>query len=155
MSYNKGKNWKKKQVKKILNNSPNYTALNNGYGFFTNPNPKGGIKETKNLNNLAKYCEEVFSEYTDGKVDARFELNPMTFCWEYIVDMYKSRMVMSERKDGDIDVWMYFGNPNKMIADKEATLGFTNIKVLSLTVAAFLDGAIATQEDKKFKLNIA
>ena len=155
MSYNAGKNWKKKQAKNILNSLPNYTSIGNGAGFFTNPNPSGGIKATEKLNELSKYCEKTFPGYKDGDVDARFEMNPMTFSWEYIVDMYKSRLVMSERQDGDIDVWMYFGNPDKMLADNEETLEFRNVELLALTVAAFLDGAIATQAGKKIKLETA
>jgi hypothetical protein len=155
MSYNAGKNWKKKQVKNMLNKLGNYTDLGNGVSFFTNPNPSGGVKATEKLNELSKYCEETFPNYKDKDVDARFEMNPMTFAWEYTIDMFKSRMVMSERKDGDIDVWMYFGNPDKMFADHEETLEFRNVELLALTVEAFMQGATANRVGQKFNLKTA
>lgn len=158
MSYNAGKNWQKKQAKKMLNMLPNYTDLGSGVGFFTNPNPDKKVKESTKLNDLAKECEKLFwthmTRFDDYKVG--FELNPMTFSWEYTVDLFnQSRLVMSERKDGDIDVWMYFGNPNKMLADNEATLKYESTQQLASTVSSFIMGALATEAGQKFDLKTA
>ncbi|MFZ4599860.1 MAG: hypothetical protein ACOYNN_14550 [Terrimicrobiaceae bacterium] len=77
-----------------------------GGAIFNNPNPGQGIKEAEQLNGFSK--EFRSTNFIKQKVATEsFELNPMNFEWEYIIDLKNgSRIAMVEQR-GEVRCFYY------------------------------------------------
>ena len=85
-------------------------------GVYMNPNKEGGVKATNKLNEVADYMKD---NHTPPKgLKSGFELNPLTFRWEYNVEYLNSKMVCDEIDDNTIAVFMYLKDKNSMFEDE-------------------------------------
>lgn len=141
MSYNSGKNWKKKNQSQ--------------FKVFMNPNKDKSVKATKVLNELAAFCEKtVYIKDDEKHIKAGFELNPVLFKWEYHVNYKNNRLVMTEDEDG-LYMWMYFGNADKMKADFEGGIEFSNKNNYAMQVINFLHAADLKEKGVEFSFSAA
>ena len=124
--------------------------------FFTNPNPDGGVKGTPLLNKISKHFREnVMPKYSNANITEGFELNPAVFKWEWIIDVYKSRLVLREATDGTIDVWFYKGKKDAQ-ATFDYGLHYKNNEIFMINLEGFIDIAekLTKPEFKNKKLNL-
>lgn len=71
--------------------------------IFTNPNPEGGIAETKTLNRLSKALRESDVDIKEeGFIPCQFD-----FVWEYEVCFDKGHIVFRETAENTLKVWAY------------------------------------------------
>jgi len=124
--------------------------------FFTNPNKDGDVKESTLLNKISKHFREnVMPKYSNANITEGFELNPAVFMWEWIIDVYNSRLVLREATNGTIDVWFYKGKEDAQ-ATFDYGLHYKNNEIFMINLEGFIDIAekLTKPEFKNKKLNL-
>ena len=92
------------QIKKLI--APNYV----GNGLFINTNPNRGIVETKKLNTFSSHLRNT--DFAKSFISQEgFELSPIDFTWEYLINFNRKSGFMVMREYGsDVKLWIYSYN---------------------------------------------